>query len=36
VVEFFGACINKNGYMYYFLDDEKLIAKVEALWMIAH
>ncbi len=34
VVELFGPCINKNGYRYYFLDDEKLIAKVEALWMI--
>jgi hypothetical protein len=36
VVELFGPYINNNGYMYCFSDDEKLITKVEVLWMIPH
>jgi hypothetical protein len=36
VEAFFGPCIFKNGYKYFFSDDEKLISKVETLWMVTH
>lgn len=36
VVELFGPCINNNEYKYCFSNDEKLIAKVERLWVITH
>jgi hypothetical protein len=32
----FGPYNTKNGYCYYFSDDEKFIANIENLWMIVH